>query len=86
MKICIQVISDGLLCTTGAELHLFTSIASINGGTIWLHNKTLPATRQRVLADIQRVYPSVLAVDDVLIVTWDNVSQTHIHRGKVSMA
>ena len=84
MKFCIQVISVGMVCMMDAELLLLSSVANVNGGTIWLRNKTSPATRQRVLADIQRVYPTVLAVDDVLIVTWDHVSKTHVHKGKVS--
>ena len=76
--------SVGTVCIMNAEILLLSSEANVNVGTIWLQNKTSPSTRQRVLADIQRVYPSVLTVDDVLIVTWDHISETHIHNGKVS--
>ena len=77
------MISDGFMCLMGAELDLFSSVAFVDDGSVWFDNKSTSATRQKALVDIQRVYPSVLEVDDVLIITWDRVSETHIHNGKV---
>ena len=43
------------------------------GGAIWFRNSTSQSTNERALTDIQRVYPSVSYIDQILIVTWDHV-------------
>ena len=43
------------------------------GGDAWYRNEASPNTRDRVLSDIRRVYPSVPHVDNILIATWDRV-------------
>ena len=43
------------------------------GGAAWFRNTTSQNTKERALTDIQRVYPSVSYIDQILIVTWDHL-------------
>ena len=43
------------------------------GGAVWFRNSTFQSTNERALTDIQRVYPSVSYIDQILIVTWDRL-------------
>ena len=42
------------------------------GGAVWFRSSTFQSTNERALTDIQRVYPSVSYIDQILIVTWDH--------------
>ncbi|CAI8044561.1 hypothetical protein GBAR_LOCUS24700 [Geodia barretti] len=43
------------------------------GEAVWFRNSTSQNTKERALTDIQRVYPSVSYIDQILIVTWDRL-------------
>ncbi|CAI8057712.1 Sushi, nidogen and EGF-like domain-containing protein 1 [Geodia barretti] len=43
------------------------------GGAVWFRKSTSQNTKERALTDIQRVYPSVSYIDQILIATWDHL-------------
>ena len=43
------------------------------GGAAWFRKTTSQSTKERALTDIQRVYPHVSYIDQILIVTWDHL-------------
>ena len=63
--------------------HLGSSSHSDVKGFVSYNNATSTDTSERVLADIQRAYPSVSYIDHVLIVTWDPGSCNNFLNDKV---
>ena len=52
-------------------------------GVVSYNNATSTDTSERVLADIQKAYPSVSYIDHVLIITWDPGSCNNFLNDKV---
>ena len=57
-----------------------------NSGFVWYQITTSPDLLQRALKNIQSAYSSVLAVDYLLIATWDHVGYYRFETDKVDMS